>query len=480
MANITIVVTGGVRAPSALELLDKFLLDGHAVRVLASGNGLKFLTVHLLRNPTSIVRFLRRFRPQLLESLAYFCYARIGVPHIAEGKWADVVLVMPATCNSVGKIVAGITDNFPLQVIRAVPRTKKVIVVPSMNPEMWFDPHFQRNVDLLNRTEKYEVISPKSGVMTSGDTGFGAQAGIEDILEATYRALGFSKTLESVFAVSGLAGRPSPPIDVAASARKPVLVVESDQEVRKQLCESLLATALAASVYPFERPSEALAWIEDNQPSLLLTELVFPGGETSHELISACRRRFGGNQVDIIVTSTKERHECDAERLARQDIQFLRKPLNLGFTVGMIAGSLASTVSAPHARLRKAKKGEILLREGDAGAEVYLIESGRLRIYKTHNGLESTIAIVGAGEIVGEMSFLDSSTRSASAIAIEDCEVLVLNLNQFHAYLERQPAWLRQIIATLLSRLREQNEQAARVGLTVPGTVAKHQQIDAA
>jgi FixJ family two-component response regulator len=482
MANITIVATGGVRAPCALELVDRFVLDRHSVRILASGNALKFLWPHLLRHPASVPRFFKRFRPQFLEGVAYFLYRIMGVPHIAEGKWADVVVVIPATCNSVGKIAAGINDSFPLQVIRAVPRTKRVIVVPSMNPEMWFDPLFQRNLDLLNTTEKYLVVSPRKGLMASGDQGFGAQASFDDIVGATYRALGLSDVVESIFSGSSPDARPAAlsTFDVPKADGSSIVIVESSDEVRTKIVDALAATCPNVSVYPFASPSNALAWTKERQPSILLTELAFPDGSTSRELIESCHRSLGGNRTGVIVTSTKDRIECQAERLAREDIQFLRKPLNVDFTVGMIAGSLAGTVSAAHVKVRKLKAGEMLFREGDPGTEVYVIESGGIRICKDHNGWDKTITFLGRGEIIGEMSFLDRSKRSASAIATEECDLVVLNMDKFRDYLDRQPAWLRRLITTLLTRLRDRTEEfVTRVETSTPENEAEHRKMNA-
>jgi len=169
MANITIVATGGTRAPTQLELAERFLADGHRVRCIATRNALRFLTSHLARSPRRIPFYARLFRPELLEIFAYYKEKPKSVPHVSEGKWADVFVMCPASCNSVGKLASGIGDNYALLVLRASPRNKRVIVVPSMNPEMWFDPQFQRNVDLLNATEKYRVVCPSRGLMVSGD-----------------------------------------------------------------------------------------------------------------------------------------------------------------------------------------------------------------------------------------------------------------------------------------------------------------------
>src|SRR5437868_1886506 len=190
MANILLIATGGTRAPTQIELAETFIRDGHQVRLVASANALRFLSGYLLRNPSKIPLYLRHYRAALREKLAYYKAKPREVPHIAEGKWCDVVVMAPATCNSLGKLASGIGDNYPLQVLRAIPRTRRVLVVPSMNPEMWYDPMCQRNIDLLNATEKYRVLCPTRGQMLSGDFGIGAQVSLQQIVTETYRTLG--------------------------------------------------------------------------------------------------------------------------------------------------------------------------------------------------------------------------------------------------------------------------------------------------
>jgi DNA-binding NarL/FixJ family response regulator len=463
MPNIAVGVTGGVRALSALDLRDRFLSDGHQVRIYASKNALRFLWAHLLRRPTAIPSFLRHFRPQFYETLAYFFYGTIGVPHVAEGKWADVAVIVPATCNSLGKLVAGLSDNYPLLVTRALPRTKKVIVVPSMNPEMWFDPLFQRNVDLLNATEKYQVVCPERGQMACGDVGFGAQASLEDIVAETYRALGLDGKVETLFQ----GPRYRTPWDVdnqelqsAESAN--VVLVDHDHALRAEIVNLLLRAHPRCAVHQFDSPGDSIHWLKDNRASVVLTELEAAEGSTSLDLIEFCRRS-GSKECAIIVTSTKDRQSVGAEQLARREVQFLPKPLNVPFAVGMIIGSLAGMRYQPPIKVRKLAEGEVLFREGDPGTNVYLVESGTLKITKMRDGSEITIRHVHGGEMVGEIAFLDRSKRSATVIAIEPSNLVDIDADQFGDYLDRQPTWLRAMIQTLLERLRDTTERLAAV-----------------
>ena len=432
--------------------------DGHQVRVVASRNALRFLWAHLVSHPARIGTFVTRFRPQLRETLAYVAHSRIGVPHIAEGKWADVAVMAPATCNSIGKLVAGIGDNYPLLVVRAVPRTKRVIVVPSINPEMWFDPHFQRNVDLLNATEKYQVLCPSRGQMASGDFGIGAQAPFEEIVAQTYQALGFlDKASEAA-----LRRHNESPWSAEADTNAPqaetsqtILAVDEDRALREQIAGLLTKANPAYRVVQFDRPAQALEWLRTNQAALVFSELSFANGATGYDLVEFLRRPGSSPGCQIVVTSAKDRREVGAERLAREDVLFLPKPLNMPFTIGMFSGLIGGKQRAPAIAHRTLEAGEVLFSEGDAGSDVYLVESGSLKIVKRRAGEEQALSVVSGGEIVGEMAFLTRATRSATVIAVEPTRLARIEVDQFYDYLDRQPIWLRTMIETVVRRLRD-------------------------
>ncbi len=460
MANITIVATGGTRAPTQLELAERFVRDGHDVRCIATKNALRFLGAHLARNRSQVRFYLRRFRPQLLETLAYYKNKPKSVPHIAEGKWGDVFVMCPASCNSVGKLASGIGDNYALQVLRAVPRDKRVIVVPSMNPEMWFDPQFQRNVDLLNATEKYSVICPARGLMLSGDMGFGAQAPLEDIVEATYRALGVvAKGVEDV-----LAGR-SVPWEEERSAgdteRFDIVLVDEDAELREQLARRLEHEYPEFRVHQFSQPGQALQWSQDREPALLFTELTFSGGASGRDLIERFRKPGGDGAVQIIATSSRDRREAGAEQLAREDVLYLPKPLNIPFATGMIAGCLNTARHFDSAKRVRLLAGDVLFHEGDVGTELYVIERGRLRVLKRDGDEEVEVVTLGEKELVGEMALFGDAKRAATVVAAVDTDLVQVGMDGAREYLMRQPVWLRVLLETLVRRVIAMNERVA-------------------
>lgn len=457
MANILLVATGGTRAPTQLDLWERFVRDGHSVRLLASSNALRFLSGHLFRHASKLPGFLRHYRPALRETFAYYVEKPREVPHIAEGKWADVAVMAPATCNSVGKLAAGVADNYPLLVLRAVPRTKKVIVVPSMNPEMWYDPCFQRNIDILNATEKYFVLCPTRGQMLSGDWGFGAQAPFEDIVDETYRALGLlDRKAEAFLHDTRMGAVPwASEGDEGTEEVQRLLLVEGDHELRQALADALVREyRTGIEIVAFAAASSALEWLRDHEASAAFTEIDFEDGASGFDLIEHLRRP--GHEVPIIATSARGRTEVGAERLGHLDVLFVPKPYSLPFVVGMIAGSLRTGARRRRTLVpRSLEAGKVLFREGDRGTDVYIVRSGRLRITRREGDADVELGFADPGEMVGEMAFVDQAPRAATLTAVEHTELVMLDLEGVRGAFDAQPAWMRLMVRSLIGHLRE-------------------------
>ena len=103
--------------------------------------------------------------------------------------------------------------------------------------------------------------------------------------------------------------------------------------------------------------------------------------------------------------------------------------------------------------------GDYLIREGEESNQMYYIQSGSLAVFKTKGGAEKQIGTIYSGELVGEMSFLDSEPRSASIKAISDSNLLVIPNDKFQSVFNAQPKWYRALVNTLLERLRKANSR---------------------
>ena len=113
---------------------------------------------------------------------------------------------------------------------------------------------------------------------------------------------------------------------------------------------------------------------------------------------------------------------------------------------------------APLMQEEEAEAGHVLFNEGEIGDCMYIIYKGEVKIHKG----KVTLAILDEKQVFGELSLLDSETRSASATAHTDCFLFKIDQEPFYELLETRPEVAKGFIKILCQRLRAQNEKAAK------------------
>jgi len=110
-------------------------------------------------------------------------------------------------------------------------------------------------------------------------------------------------------------------------------------------------------------------------------------------------------------------------------------------------------------RTQSIKKGEVLFRKGSEGTTLYIIKKGRIKIVlPSKGGDEVILAIFSEKDFFGEMALLDDTPRSADAVALEPCELLVLNRADFLAFLKDSENAVQSILYSLSMRLRKTDD----------------------
>jgi CRP/FNR family cyclic AMP-dependent transcriptional regulator len=124
---------------------------------------------------------------------------------------------------------------------------------------------------------------------------------------------------------------------------------------------------------------------------------------------------------------------------------------------------------------RHLKAGEVLFRAGDAGNGCYVLNQGLLKaVVSSAQGAERILAIVGPGTVVGELSVIDGKPRSASVVAIKDCELRFISQAAFEKCARQHPEIYRYLVELLAARLRETSDAvAADSFLTVKSRLAR-------
>jgi len=123
--------------------------------------------------------------------------------------------------------------------------------------------------------------------------------------------------------------------------------------------------------------------------------------------------------------------------------------------------STASETAAPQRFLRSFRKSEIIFEEGSAGAEMYLIHSGKVQLSLGRSKDEKAeLAVLSPGEFFGEMALVDDSPRSATAAALEDnTQLIALDKSRFLYMVQQQPQFALSVMHTLCQRLRVLDRQ---------------------
>lgn len=103
--------------------------------------------------------------------------------------------------------------------------------------------------------------------------------------------------------------------------------------------------------------------------------------------------------------------------------------------------------------------GYVLFEEGDTGDETYIIQSGSIRIVKRTDQGDKTLAVIPAGEFVGEMATLLNEPRSATGIIEEDAKLLVIDTNTFEAMVKSNGEIAYRMIKKLAERIKSTNKQ---------------------
>jgi CRP/FNR family transcriptional regulator len=128
-------------------------------------------------------------------------------------------------------------------------------------------------------------------------------------------------------------------------------------------------------------------------------------------------------------------------------------------------------------REQELRRGQVLFNEGDPGDEMFLVRTGRLVVSNTVvGGVEEVLAHVGAGEVIGEMSFFDGAPRSATVRAESDTNLLVVDRESFDRTIAARPrlavAFFRAQATVFVERLRASDllvAETARWGLEATG-----------
>ncbi|MFW6134989.1 MAG: bifunctional phosphopantothenoylcysteine decarboxylase/phosphopantothenate--cysteine ligase CoaBC, partial [Elusimicrobiota bacterium] len=182
--NIVLGITGGIAAYKSAELIRLLKKEKFNVKVIMSKNAKRFITP-LTMAVLSENRVYTDLFSQNEEDEE--------IRHISLARWADLMLIAPATANIVAKIAHGIADDLLTSTVLAFPG--KIVLAPSMHSAMIKNPIYQNNVDGLLRIG-YRFINTEKGDLACGDYGDGRMASPGKINSLVLKIINHSLSLK--------------------------------------------------------------------------------------------------------------------------------------------------------------------------------------------------------------------------------------------------------------------------------------------
>lgn len=178
---VLVGITGGIAAYKICELIRMYKKNGAEVKVICTPNAMNFVTKLTLQNLSQNEVYVQEFDVKEWKP-----------EHISLADEADIMVIAPATANTISKIANGIADNLLTSVGCAF--SKKMIIAPAMNCNMWNNEIVQENIKKL-QSKGVEILEPERGFLACGYLGKGRLCSIEKIYNETVEALNYSQKL---------------------------------------------------------------------------------------------------------------------------------------------------------------------------------------------------------------------------------------------------------------------------------------------
>ena len=196
--NVVLGVSGGVAAYKAAYLARRLVERGADVRVVMTESAAEFVGPATFAAITGVHPVVDLFDDEDVS------------PHTTLARWADLIVVAPATASTLSKIAHGDASN--ALVATVVASTAPVVVAPAMHTEMWEHPATGENIQTL-RGFGYTLVEPEAGDLAGGDVGVGRLASPDDIADVVQDALiGGDLTATSVVITAGGTREPIDPV----------------------------------------------------------------------------------------------------------------------------------------------------------------------------------------------------------------------------------------------------------------------------
>ncbi len=268
--HILLGISGGIAAYKSAFLCRRLKEAGADVWVSMTANGTKFITPLTMETVSEREVLIDMFPPGQF----------VATRHIDIAKWADLVLIAPATANLIGRYANGLADDMLTTLL--ISTTAPVMLAPAMNSEMWFNAAVQENLQRL-RDRGVLFVEPGSGELACHTVGVGRMADPEEILESVIEHFTASRSRDLLgLNVLVTAGPTQEPLD-------PVRVITNRSSGKMGYAVAQAAAARGARVTLISGPTSL--------PKPAVSEFI--PIQTAAQMHEAARSRF--ERADVVI-----------------------------------------------------------------------------------------------------------------------------------------------------------------------------------
>ena len=341
--TVILGISGGIAAYKACDLASKLRKAGADVHAVMTPNAKAFITPLTLQTLTR----------NMVHCEQYNESGQWRPEHIELAQSADLILIAPATANTIAKLAGGICDDLLTTMVLAT--QAQIMLAPAMNPIMLEHPSTQFNLGILQNRFRYEVIPPDMGQMACGDWGVGKMASVDAVMDSVIARLMSHRSLngKQILITAGGTREPIDPVRFignrssgkmgiamadAAYARGaevtlittveidrayPTIVVETAQDMQEAVesefdgCDALVMTAAVADYRPIVVSRQKIKKTESEDLVLELTknpdildllgrvkrkdQIVVGFAAESDDLLNNAQQKLKRKQLDLIV-----------------------------------------------------------------------------------------------------------------------------------------------------------------------------------
>jgi phosphopantothenoylcysteine synthetase/decarboxylase len=173
--EVILGICGGIAAYKVCDLINKLRNEGASATCILTENAAKFITPLTLQTLST-----NQVYQDMFENAVW------DVEHIALAQKADLVVVIPATADTISKLAFGRAEDLLSSVVLAT--LAPILICPAMNENMWLHPATKKNLQTV-KSYKYRILEPRKGRLACGLVGIGCLAELDSILNEIKKIL---------------------------------------------------------------------------------------------------------------------------------------------------------------------------------------------------------------------------------------------------------------------------------------------------